>query len=231
MSKLSKIPTSKIYETLTGLVKKGAAISSATEPIYYSAVDPEVVLKGIEKGYMKKISELRDGLKQVPQLPDIDITWNLSEYSLILEKMIEVINNSSEFLLLSLFPEEAEQLKEVIKLAEHRSVKTIIGIFGDSGIGCNGVINIESCGSSSVKRLGKRLNVVISDSKEVVIGEMDGMENSEGIWTTNPSIVLTAKEYIKHDIWGHFLIEKIGEFAFYEMCNTNEILSFLINQR
>lgn len=231
ISKLSRIPTSKIYEALTGLVRKGAIICSATEPIYYSPVDPEIVLQKIEKEYRSKISGLRDGLKQIPAIPDMDITWNLAEYPVIVEKMIEAIGSASEFLLLSLFPEEAEQLKEVIHHAENRKVRVIVGVFGDSSLACKEVINLQSCGFTSVKRIGKRLNVVVSDAKEVVIGEMDRTTGSKGIWTTNPSIVLTAKEYIKHDIWGHFLIDAIGETAFQDMCSTNKTLSYLIRNR
>lgn len=231
VSKLSRIPTSKIYEALTGLVKKGAVICSATEPVYYSPVNPDVLLEEIEKEYRSKISGLRSSLKQVPAIPDIDITWNLPEYSVIIDKMTESIGSASEFLLLSLFPEEAERLKEAIQQAENRNVKVIAGVFGESSLASKDVINLEDCGFSSVQRIGKRLNVVVSDAKEVVIGEMNKIADSKGIWTTNPSIVLMAKEYIKHDIWGHFLIDAIGEAAFQDMCITNETLSYLIRNR
>ncbi|WP_141434424.1 TrmB family transcriptional regulator [Bacillus sp. 03113] len=231
VSKIAKVPTSKIYETLTNLINKGAVISSTSEPVYYSAIDPETILKTIKKEFVTKIEDLEVELKQVQPIPDIDITWNLTGFKIVMEKMIHVINNASNLLLLSLWPEDAAKLKEHIILAESRGVKIIIGIFGEFDVGCTGIINLESCGYTSKNRLGKRLNVVISDSKEVVLGEMGEKEDSVGIWATTPSIVLLAKEYIKHDIWGKYLVDIVGEEKFNQMCDSNEILSFLIHNR
>ena len=92
-------------------------------------------------------------------------------------------------------------------------------------------MNLESCGESSKKRLGKRLNVLVSDSKEAVIGEMEQEENTFGIWATTPCIILTAKEYIKHDIWGKALVDEVGKERFDAMCQGSAILSYLIQNR
>jgi hypothetical protein len=75
------------------------------------------------------------------------------------------------------------------------------------------------------------LTIVIRDSKEVVICEVSKNGEADGVWTTTPSIILVAKEYIKHDIWGNILIENIGKEKFNTMCDSNEMLPYLIQNR
>lgn len=231
VSKIARIPTSKIYETLINLKNKGAIISSSSEPVYYSPIDPKILLKKIKYGFITKIDDLENQLKQVQPIPNVDITWNLPGYQTVIEKMIDVIKNASDFLLLSIWPEEAAIIKEHIILAENRSIKVIAGVFGNYDIGCKNTINLEACGVTSKKRLGKHLTVVVRDSKEVVISEVGGVKDTTGVWTNTACIVLMAKEYIKHDIWGKVLIDAVSIEKFNNLCNNNEILSYLIENR
>lgn len=231
VSKIARIPTAKIYETLTSLRNKGIILSSTSDPVLYYPIDPDVLLKRLHREFDEKMESLNGLLNNVSPIPDIDITWNLSGYRAVIEKMISVIQNATKDLLVSLWPQEAEAVKEQLVSAEDRGIRVVAGIFGAYNPGCTYTVNLESCGDSSQKRLGKRLNVVVGDSKEVVISEMDSDEGTLGIWATTPCIILTAKEYIKHDIWGKALIDELGKERFDEMCRSNEILSYLIQNR
>lgn len=230
VSKIAKIPTAKIYETLTNLKNKGIILSSTSEPVLYYPIDPDVLLNRIHMEFEEKVEKLNGLLTKVTPIPDIDLTWNLSGYQATIEKVADVIQNATKDLLVSLWPQEAKALKEQLVFAEQRGIRVIAGIFGTYNPGCTHTVNLDSCGDSSQKRLSKRLNVVVGDSKEVVISEI-GDKDAMGIWTTTPCIILTAKEYIKHDIWGKALIDKLEKECFDEMCQDNEILSYLIRNR
>lgn len=231
VSKISKIPTAKIYETLDKLKTKGAIISSSSEPVLYYPIEPQLLLTRIEKEFVEKIDSLNGQLKEVQSIPNVDITWNLVGYQAVIEKMMSAIKNATEVLLLSLWPQEAAIVKEELVSAEKRGVRVIVGVFGEYNVGCTNTINLESCGASSKERLGMRLTAVVSDSKEVIISEISDREDTLGIWATTPCIILTAKEYIKHDIWGKALIDELGKERFDDMCVRNEILSYLIQNR
>ena len=231
VSKIAGIPTAKIYETLKGLKNKGVVLSSASEPVLYSPIDPDALLKRIHGDFDAKIDDLNGLLHRVTPIPDIDITWNLSGYPTVIEKIAGVIQNAAKELLVSLWPQEAEAAEGPLRAAEQRGVAVIAGIFGPCNLGLSRTINLEYCGNSSRKRLGKRLNVAVGDSKEVVIGEIGTHEDASGIWTTTPCVVLTAKEYVKHDIWGKALIDELGTERFEAMCRDNEILSHLMHTR
>lgn len=231
VSKNAKIPTAKIYETLTSLKNKNIVLSSSSEPIQYSPIDPDVLLDRIQTEFISKVESLNGLLKKVVAIPDIDITWNLTGRHTVMERIMAVIQCAEKELLVSLWPEEAEFVKEQLIAAEERGVRVIAGIFGAYNPGCTCTVNLETCGNSSEKRLGKRLNVVAGDSKEVLISEMGSGDDTLGIWTTTPCVVLTAKEYIKHDIWGKAFIDELGEERFMEMCANNKTLSYLIQTR
>jgi sugar-specific transcriptional regulator TrmB len=231
VSKIAGVPTAKIYETLLSLKNKGIILSSTSEPVFYYPIDPDMLLKRIHMEFDEKMKSLSGLLTNVSPIPDIDITWNLTGRRAVIEKVVSVIQKATRDLLVSLWPKEAEAVKEQLVAAEHRGVRVIAGIFGAYDPGCTYTVNLESCGESSQKRLGKRLNVLVGDSKEAVISEMNHDEDALGIWATTPCIILTAKEYIKHDIWGKALIDEVGKERFDNMIKSSEILSYLIQNR
>lgn len=231
ISKVAQIPTAKIYETLTSLKNKGVIFSSTSEPVLYYPIDPDVLLKRMHIEFDEKLESLNGLLNKVSPLPDIDISWNLSGYQAVIGKITDVIQNASTDLLVSLWPQEAEAVKEQLISAENRGVRVIAGVFGAYNPGCTNTINLDTCGDSSQQRLGKRLNVVVGDSKEVVISEVENNEKTLGIWATTSCIILIAKEYIKHDIWGKALIDELGKEQFDAMCQSNGVLSYLIQTR
>lgn len=74
VSKIAKIPTAKIYETLTSLKNKGAILSSTSEPVLYYPIDPDVLLKRIQMEFDEKMKSLDGLLNKVSPIPNIDIT-------------------------------------------------------------------------------------------------------------------------------------------------------------
>jgi len=231
IAKNARIPTAKIYEVLTTLRSKGVVMASSTEPVCYSPIPPEQLLRRLEQDYSAKIADLDLRLQQVQPLPEADITWHLNGYQTVIDKMADVINNSEHSLLLSVWPDEADLLRELVKKAESKGVKVIAGIFGCCDLGWKHTVNLEQCGVTSLLRLRKRLTVVVGDNKEVVISEIGSPEDTVGIWTTTPGIVLVAKEYIKHDLWGRALIDSVGEDKFRRLCEDSAVLTYLIKNR
>ncbi|MDR3562728.1 MAG: helix-turn-helix domain-containing protein [Negativicutes bacterium] len=230
VSKISRIPVAKIYDTLNRLKVKGAVAESGTDQGKYYPVPPEALMNKLKQDLTGMMEDLEVSLKEVEPLPDIELTMNLSGYEILVDKLHQLIVNARQSLLVSLWPAEAQLLADDIVAAEKRGVTVVCGVFGAMNLAVAHTVNLENCGRSSEDRLGNRLTVAVADATEVVIGEIGG-EGGEGIWTTTPAIVLVAKEYVKHDIWGHFLIEALGEEKFAGLCRENSLLSYLIKQR
>ncbi|TCL59770.1 TrmB family transcriptional regulator [Hydrogenispora ethanolica] len=232
ISKLARIPPSKIYETLSKLKHKGMVIvDEQIEPVQYYPIPHEKLLHQLRQDYVATIDELGAELRQIQPLPQIDLAWNLMGYPAVLDKLHQLIENAAELLMVSLWPAEYRLLEAALDTAEARGVRVIAGIFGECGPARPNRINLENCGATSSKRLGSHLTVVVADSAEVVIAEIADPGDSMGIWTATPGVVLVAKEYIKHDLWGRVLINALGESAFQKLCGDDALLAFLIENR
>jgi len=231
ISKIGRIPAAKVYDTLNRLKVKGVIVESSTESGRYYPVPPGTLISKVKEEFADIISDLELQLKETEPIADLDLTMNFSGYDAIVDKMVKVIQTSQTSLLLSIWPEETVLLADVISAAKKRGVIVIGAVFGQNSLDCNYSINLERCGGSALKRLGKRVTAIVSDSKEVVIGEIDDAGETEGIWTATPGIVLVTKEYIKHDIWGNILIDALGEDQFQKLCEKNQLLSYLIKNR
>jgi len=202
---------------------------SNSEPVNYYPIPPETLLGRLKKDFLTKIDDLEGQLFKVQPFREIEFTWNLTGYNTVIDKIATLIDNATESLLISVWPHEANLLKDSIKDAETRGVHVIIGVSGKYDFDSKNTINRQQYAVSSFSRLGKHLTVAIGDSKEVVVSEINHFNNTVGIWTTTPSIVLVATEYVKHDIWSGILEDAIGEEKFKQICEDNDLL-FSINK-
>jgi HTH-type transcriptional regulator, sugar sensing transcriptional regulator len=232
VSKLAKVPPSKIYETLKRLKNKGVIITDEqVDPVQYYPIPHEKLIHMLKQEYASTIEALEQELQEIQPLPNIDLSWNLFGCQAVVAKIIQVIEKSSEILMLSIWPQEFGMIRGAVKMAEQRGVKVIAAIFGETEFAGPYVINLSKCGETSQKRLNSRLTTVIADSNEVVISEISESVEAVGVWTEIPAIVLIAKEYIKHDIWGSILIDTLGDAKFKQLSTENDLLAFLIQNR
>ncbi len=231
ISKLGKIPPSKVYETLQGMKHRGLVIpDEQTDPVQYYPIPYEKLVHRFKQDFRATIDELEAELQQIQPLPQIDLAWNLQNYQQVVAKLTELIDQATATLLLSVWPAELDLLRAAVARAEARGVRVIAGVFGSPDLATPYRIDLSLCGVSSQRRLNACLTVVVADEAEVVISEIRA-EATVGIWTHAPGIVLVAKEYIKHDIWGRILIETLGEERFDTLCVENELLALLMHRR
>lgn len=231
MSKLARIPTAKVYETLQRLKRKGFVIETDTGRFY--PLRPALLMAKLRQEYDAAMEELEAGLQETPPLPDIELTIHVAGYDAVIERAVDIVGKASRSLMLSVWPGEYALLRDAVRMAEERGVTAVKAVFGDPGGGGGDdfAVNLATCGASSQARLAKRLTVIVGDSREVLIAEAGDDGEAGGIWTTTPAIVLVAKEYIRHDIWGHELIGLIGEDKFRTICDHNRLLAYLVNKR
>ncbi|MPM94620.1 hypothetical protein SDC9_141768 [bioreactor metagenome] len=56
-------------------------------------------------------------------------------------------------------------------------------------------------GEEKKKEMGGRWITLVSDSKEVVFGQIISKSIAEVIWTENKPMVMLASEYVRHDVY------------------------------
>lgn len=218
------MPPSKIYETLQKLKNRGAVIDSQTQPTLYLPVEPAIFFRRIQAETEKTIESLVDDLSDLSPAQSFQVTWNLASATRINEKLIEIISAATHSVYASVWPEQIDSLNSVLTDAMSRGVHVVVATFGDCQPAANESYNLESCAVNVQARTKAKLCTVVTDDKEVVIGELtDDSETSKGVWTQTRSVVLVAKEYIRHDIMVGILTEKIGIENYRQMIEQHSL--------
>ena len=228
LAKASRIPSSKIYETLQRLVAKGAALVSASEPPLYRAVPPEELIAGIRRQTERSLAALATTLPDLRVAPSVGIVWRLKDFAAILWQMEQLITASSQVVYLSIWPPEAAQLVDSVARARQRGIRFWIASFGASPLQGKGVYNLLACGASSAARLGRRLTAAVADDRHVLIAEFSDDGEPAGTLADDPALALAAKEYIIHDLVNHALIEELGQDRFAALRQHHPLVAGLL---
>lgn len=232
ISKLAAIPTSKVYSILADLKHGGfVATRELSGSTLYEPIPLDELTSKIRSTYDRAILALDSELRGVAPLPELELSWNLRDYDAVLGRLERLVREGRRRVMLSIWPEERLRLQLAMDDARARGLEVIVASFGPVE-GCGPLaMDISACGRSSERRLGTRLTVALRDSDEVVISEIKSKSDTVGLWTSSPEIVLVAKEYIKHDLWGRALIEEVGEEAFARLCGGSELLRLLLESK
>jgi len=232
IGKRAGIPTSKIYATLSRLAAKGIVlVDQRAAPVRYHPVPVGELTRRFRGDYSAAIDDLEADLASLRPLPDHDLSWNLNSSEAVLQKMVDLMRAATRVIFLSLWQKEHSRLAPEIRACRRRGVKVVLAMFGASGSRDPFTVPMAGCGITSKDRLKSRLSVALADSSQVVIAELQDEGESHGVWTTTPHVVLVAKEYIRHDIWGKMLIDELGGERFRQLCKGNALLSYLIRER
>lgn len=205
LSKLSGVPTSKIYETIDRLKEKGALWANLTDPVKYVAVNPQQLFRQCQQQFEQTISFLNDNFAQLFIDKGSEQIWNIHGYDSILAKAEDIIENCTDQALVALWPEEAEPLEHALSNKD----RVIVLAFGDlASLGTTRLFQHDY--QKAVEEEQKnRLFVVTADGEEALIATMH--QHAHGVWTTNPALVLIAQEYIKYEIYQVRIMRHFGE--------------------
>ncbi|MHB1682972.1 MAG: TrmB family transcriptional regulator [Bacilli bacterium] len=214
VSRQAGIPTAKIYETLAKLVDRGAAIASLSEPVRYLPIAPEVFFGEMRQKVMARIDGLMEALPSwiVPTVSDT--IWPITGRTAILRDYEEAIQSAAHEIFCSAWVDVIVSLSSSLLEAQKRGVRLLIAVLGEQSQDLPfSVLPMEFCGMKAEKRLGHHLSVLVTDDQHLLIGSFDGDEGV-GSRTDHPHYVLLAKEYIRHDVFGHVMIGQVGQAAF-----------------
>jgi HTH-type transcriptional regulator, sugar sensing transcriptional regulator len=201
LSKISGVPQAKVYENISRLINSGAVLTVGSEPTKYVPLPPEELLKSVHTNFEKSINTIQDTLSKLNTTQNAEYVWNIKGYNQTMEKAKEIISNSKDSLMLSLWEDEILHLYEELIQAINRGVIVDVLIYGSNKL--EGIDNVYYHGSDeNLKELaGGRWLTLISDKKEVITGQAILENDGISIWTSNPSIVFISSRYIEHEIY------------------------------
>lgn len=210
LAKQAAIPSSKIYETVNRLVARGIfrpMHASDDQTQEYAALTVKDFLGQIRERTLSQVDELLPLLDKITTRPDDDLIWPLQHEEQVRDKVIEMIGETRNTLLLSLWPQELDWIIQDLQAAEKRGAQIAMVHFGkpDRFIGATYHHPVEK---TLYEEKGGRGLTLVSDSNLVVIANFSSDSSVDGAWSRNQSFVTVAEDYIKHDVY----ITKVTRF-------------------
>jgi len=204
VAKISKIPSSKIYETLGWLYEKGYIVQTSEKPVVYEANNPKYILSSEVKSRMDALEELKSQVDQIKS--DIEITEKgtfsiIKGYEGFFKKMKEVTRRSknSSIGIVQSWKTDKEIL-ELEKDAIQRGVK--IRYLGPVNTKTRPFVDIRKAFGVEVMNYTSPLTrFAVWDSKIVMISiKKDKQEEFMSLWIENEVLSKIFEGYFEN-LW------------------------------
>jgi HTH-type transcriptional regulator, sugar sensing transcriptional regulator len=201
IAKSAGLPTSKIYGVLARLEERElVSIVDDQGKKKFAAMDPDEFLSQFRQDINATVAKVSHGLKQVKGNVSATAIWNFRDYDSFRERCTRIVNNSTQYLLVSAWEQELAFLENALKSAEKRGVRIAVIHFGEPRFQI-GVMYPHPLEDTLYEERGGRGFVMVSDSKEAVMATIYGESAVEGAFSMNRGFILLAEDYIKHDIY------------------------------
>lgn len=201
IARLSGIPTSKIYGVVNRLHNKGIVMPAGNETKKrYIPAEPTELVESTKKRFETTLDDLKKDLAGIGQGNDVSYIWDIHDYEYLMEKASRMIESAEKSLLVSGWDEELSGIEEHMIAGEKKKVKIAVVHFGESDINAGRVYR-HPIEDTIYNEKGGRGFVIISDSKEALMGTIFPDYRVEGAWSINNGFVTLAEDYVKHDIY------------------------------
>ena len=211
ISKKSGVPGAKIYETLDRLVEKGLAYPVSENPVHYRPLPLENFLNNKRHEFQRSIEYLKSNLNKISKIDSSELFWFLSGKDTLMDKTKEFINNAKSNILISLWPEEAKELKEPLYKAYNRNVEIIILMFDNIEDIDFGKIYKHYMFPAAYERHSSEMFLFVDNSCGMFMF-LEEYYGWKGFYTYSKGISRVIENYIKHDIYINKVINENTEF-------------------
>jgi len=218
IAKDSSIPTSKVYEVLSKLLEKEMIVELVNNKKKYIPIDPLEYIDKYKNNSDKTINFLKDNLVNLKKEDDVSYIWNIKDYNYLISKAKNLIYEAKKTLLISIWKEEMEKLKEALLDSIKNNIKVSIIHFGKP-VHEIGRIFQHPIEDTLYSEKGGRGLVIVADSCEVLMGTIYKNNDVDGAFSKNKGFVMMTEDYLKHDVYimkivkrfDNELINKFGE--------------------
>jgi sugar-specific transcriptional regulator TrmB len=202
VAKVSGVPRSTVYETLSKLVARGAVFEVAANNggVGYVALPADALVGRLRRESSELIESLESVLPAVGRNSDTRVVQHLVGRDDLLRRSIDVIESAAATVWMSIWPPEAAAFGGAVRSAIGRGVDVSIIAYGDVP-DLGGRVHVHRYSSPEVvlDLLQCRISVVVADHDQVVFGGVSG-DDVWGMWSDDPAVALVAAEHVRHDI-------------------------------
>lgn len=230
ISKKSGVPRSMVYSVIAKLVTKGAITELRTEPPTYIPLSAKKLIVNQKRKNEETLSLLENELQTIEKPVEVNVIKHIEERMNIIRVMQKLIEEANEEVWLSAWEEELEELRPTAELKCKQGIPLYSLLFTKqetTSFG-NAFYHRQYTGSFEEKRMGQRLTIVIQDNHEVLIASFINGQVPLAIQTTDPMLVLLAKEYIRHDMMMKVVTDTFGKEQIEALWKGNDLLTYIV---
>jgi HTH-type transcriptional regulator, sugar sensing transcriptional regulator len=207
ISKAAGIPRSMVYEALGRLEARGAALKTFEDKAtLYRPVSPDTLLDRYEQEARQRVAGLRSGLGPLYRKQDEGRLWNFSGRKEALQYAAELVAGAERELMLVLADADLEELRDLLAGAHERGVSLGVMLTGRAEFGLGQVVRHPSQ-ETELHRMQETL-IVVADEREFLIAS--GHASSVATVTTNPNMVLIARQFIWMELFAQRIFARLG---------------------
>lgn len=221
LSKQSGIPRSRVYETLERLVVKGYAVTlqadraGSDNPVEYAPLAAKELIAQLEEQFDDTLSTLESEIESIESVGQPESIWNLRGQGPILDRARTMIERAQESVYLVGWTDIIREVQAELAAAAKRGVRIVVISCGeiDLAVGSHYSHAFEE---HIVCQDDSSINLVI-DGVEVLVGETLPVDACRAAWSRNAGLVHITEEYVRHEVYVHKIIERLGESATVEL--------------
>lgn len=209
LSKHSGIPRSRVYETLERLVAKGYAVTLQAEPVEYAPLATDELLSQLKRQFNDALSTLEAETENLATVGRPESIWSLQGRAVILGRARAMIDRAQQSIYLAAWTQTIREVQRELEAAHDRGLRVIVISCGETELAVS--LHYRHAFEEHICRAGdSSINLVI-DSVEALVGETLPVDECRAAWSRNTGLVLITEEYIRHEVYLHKIIERLGE--------------------
>lgn len=213
VSKVSSVPRSMIYEVLSKLTARGAAMELHKQgKTQYAPVPPKEFLNQVHREHEELVTALKGDLQGLGKTSDLTYVWNIEGYDNVMAKAREMIRHARDRVYMSVLPSTFSPLESALKEAISRGVRVVV--YSSQSLDLSGGrVVVASMSEEHLRRAEGLGLVLVVDGDEVLVGERLTASRARSSWTRSPLFVLIAEHHLRTDLYLPRILDMLGDRA------------------
>lgn len=195
----AEIPRSAIYNVLTKLENKGLVSSIGKDPRRYIPLPASSLIDLLHNKHNKRMDELKYAIEEVDQNDEAFDFWHLHGYENMIQKAKEVVDLSTENIVINAWNREVSEIFDELKNASKRKVHITIFSFTKLSNSLGDVVsyNIDE---EKLRKIWSPKMILVADKKYTMMGSARKNGECRSIFTENQAILEIASDHLTLDI-------------------------------
>jgi sugar-specific transcriptional regulator TrmB len=205
VSKGTGVARANSYQALESLTAKECVTIVSIDPLRYSPVPPERLLKRIQLETARRCQLLEEQFAKLDVPDSMGHFWELNERKRIEARLIELIGRAENRLVASLWAEDLDILAPSLREARERGCTVILNLFGEAEVEYATIYQHEG----PEKVVSGHLVALAIDFSEALVASLD--EPATGVMTQNRTLVRVVEKLIRNEAYLAAIFEQFSE--------------------